>query len=126
MPGFRGFRNSANDYRERDSRFEHARNLRASGRSWIDFAGSALIIHGATRRFQIPRIARKGNIETVSRTSRGIALDGRENGDDAPRRNGLVLLLSFAARARDAGALAPSRSTSWLAQSARHHRFSSD
>src|SRR5207245_6615969 len=106
--------------------FEHALNLRASGRPWIDFAGSALIAHGLARRFQIPRIARKRNVETVSRTSRRAALDGGEDGDRAPRRDGLLLLLPFVARARDAGAVAPSRSTSRLAQSARHHRFAGD
>ena len=63
------------------------------------------------------------NVKAVSRTSRGPAVDGRENGDRSSPGDDGVFRLSFNARASHAGATPRSRSTSGRTQSARHYRF---
>ena len=84
----------------RNSRREYPRHLGAADGAWRFF----LLTDETARHLQLSRSAGERDLQAVSRTSRGPALDDRENGDHAHRRDVLLFRLSGNASSRHATA----------------------
>src|SRR5437764_755329 len=122
LPRFHHGRTTRHDRAQRDSRREHARDLRAAARPRSAFLRQS-VSHGAARHFQIPGPAGERNLEAVPRTSRGPSLDDREDGDRPHSRDGGLLLLSLRPGSDHATAVARYRPDDRRAPCPRHHRF---
>ena len=138
LPRIQRGRPAPDDRRRRNSRRQYAQHLGAAWRGAARirefdprlpvsiFQFRILPTNETARHFRLSRSARERDLEAVPRAPRGPALDDRENGDRADRRDVSLLRLSATAGRDPATAAERSRRPGRRLARARDHRLDHD